>query len=204
MPEETVSNMSEEAGSNEKTQPQQPEAAPEENPGKSSKGGDKAAKAENDTIAALLKQVEEVTKERDDLRDQLLRAMADHQNFRRRIMQDREQDKILATQGLVQDLLPVLDNFERTLAAIAAGASSESVTEGVLSIDRQLRTILESRQLTRIKAKGQPFDPNLHEAIGVEESAEHPDNTVLQELEAGYAMGERVIRPARVRVTKRP
>lgn len=160
--------------------------------------------SENETIAAMLKQIEELTKERDEARDQLLRGMADHQNFRRRIMQEREKDKLLATQALIQDLLPVLDNFERTIAALEAGASVESVMGGVQNIDRQLRSALEARHLVRIPAQGQPFDPNLHEAIAVEESDEHPEGTVLHELEAGYTIGETVVRPARVRVTKKP
>ncbi|MBX3118875.1 MAG: nucleotide exchange factor GrpE [Fimbriimonadaceae bacterium] len=183
--------MSEETVPIEETQPEEQQTAPDSTP-------------ESETIAALLKQIEDLTKERDDMKDQLLRGMADHQNFRRRIMQEREKDRVLATQDLIRDLLPVLDNFERTLAALAAGASVESITEGVLNVDRQLRNVLEGRQLVRIKAMGQPFDPNKHEAIAVEESEDHPDNTVLQELEAGYTMSDTVIRPARVKVTKRP
>ena len=107
-----------------------------------------------------------------------------------------------ATESLVADLLPVLDNFDRSLASLESGASSESVLEGIKMVDRQLRSVLESQNLKKLYPEGEVFDPEQHEAIAVTPSEEHADDTVLHVLEAGYKLGDRVIRPAKVRVVK--
>jgi molecular chaperone GrpE len=158
---------------------------------------------EDQQVLELYEAIQEANDERDQLREQLLRTMADFQNFRKRSDQDKQQIRQYATENLVADLLPVLDNFERTIAAFEAGASAESLIEGVRAVDRQLRTALESQRVTRIPAHGQPFDPDLHEALGAVESDEHPENTIVAEDQAGYRMGEKVLRPARVRVAKK-
>ena len=101
-------------------------------------------------------------------------------------------------------MLPVLDNFERGLTSIEQGGTVESLIEGVKAIDRQLRAVLDSQKVQRITSLGQPFDPDQHEALATVESAEHEDGTVIDEIEAGYKLGDRVIRPARVRVSKKP
>jgi len=147
--------------------------------------------------------LETALKERDEYRDQFMRALADLQNYRRRAAKESEETRKYATTELVRQLLPVLDNFERSLAYLASGASPESVLEGLRAVDRQLRAVLESVRLEKIEPTGQPFDPEHHEAVALETSSEHPEGTVLEVLEPGYRMGERVIRPARVKVTKR-
>jgi molecular chaperone GrpE len=170
---------------------------------KESLDADVAVDTEDEQILALYDAVQKANDERDQVRDQLLRTMADFQNFRKRSEQDKQQIRQYATENLVADLLPVLDNFERTIAAFEAGASAESLIEGVRAVDRQLRTALESQRVTRIQSHGQPFDPDLHEALGSVESDEHPENTVVAEDQPGYRMGEKVLRPARVRVAKK-
>lgn len=151
-------------------------------------------KAEVERLKAELKQAE----------DQVLRTMAEFQNFRRRKDQEAEQFRQFATERLVTSLLPVLDNFERTLAALESGAPIETVIEGIRLVDRQFRSALESNNVKRIDSHGQPFDPDVHEAISTEPSEEHPENTVVGEVEAGYRMADKVIRPARVRVSTKP
>lgn len=146
--------------------------------------------------------LETALKERDEYRDQFMRALADLQNFRRRVAKESEETRKYATAELVRQLLPVLDNFERSLAFLASGASTEAVLEGLRAVDRQLRAVLESVKVEKIEPVGQPFDPEHHEAVALEASTEHPEGTVLEVLEPGYRMGERVIRPARVKVTK--
>lgn len=146
--------------------------------------------------------IAQLEKERDDFKEQALRTLADFQNFRRRTQSEAALLRQLATESLVADLLPVLDNFERSLNSLETGASAESVIEGIKMVDRQLRTVLESVNLVRLYPAGQPFDPDHHEAIAVEASEEHEEDTVLHVLEAGYKLGERVIRPARVKVVK--
>ncbi|MBX7134624.1 MAG: nucleotide exchange factor GrpE [Fimbriimonadaceae bacterium] len=148
--------------------------------------------------------IAELERERDELKDQLMRSLADLQNLRKRFQAEREDIRRYATENLARDLLPVLDNFERTLAAVQSGATLESLSEGVKLVDRQLRTALESVRLTRIHAVGMPFDPERHEAIAtVPATDDVVDNTVVDEVEAGYQMAERVIRPARVRVARK-
>lgn len=145
-----------------------------------------------------------LTLEKEQLQDQLLRAVADLQNFKKRSMQEQAQLRQFATEQLVYDLLPVLDNLERSLEALSAGASPEAVQEGVQAVARQLRSVLETRSLRRIESLGAQFDPNLHEAIGSKPSEEYPEGAIAEEIEAGYRMGEKVIRPARVRVAAKP
>jgi molecular chaperone GrpE len=141
--------------------------------------------------------------ERDEIQQQLLRTMAEFQNFRRRSQEEQAQNRRMATQDLVIELLPVLDNFERALDSIDSGASFESVIDGIRRVDRQLRATLENQRVVRIPAQGQPFDPELHEAIAMEQTDEHEEGTILHEVEAGYKMADRVIRPSRVKVAKK-
>lgn len=155
-------------------------------------------------IGALKAEVEKLTQERKQAEDQLLRTMAEFQNFRKRKDQEAEQIRQFATEKLVTALLPVLDNFERTLAALENGAPIDSVVEGIRLIDRQFRSALEGQNVRKIESHGRPFDPDFHEAIATDESHELPENTVTTEVESGYRMADKVIRPARVRVSKKP
>lgn len=152
----------------------------------------------------LMLAVQRAKDERDQLQDQLLRTMADFQNFRKRQEDQRRQLEQFATERLVRALLPVMDNFERALASIEAGATVESIVEGLKAVDRQFKQVMEGQNVSRIPAVGEQFDPEIHEALALEPSEQHEDNTVIGELEAGYKMGDRVIRPARVRVARKP
>ena len=145
-------------------------------------------------------QLQRLQDELNQTRDQLMRTMADFSNFRKRQQDERDRDRRYATEGLVTALLPVLDNFERTVAHLEQGASVEQMIEGVRAVERQLRSALESQNVKRIESVGQPFDPNFHEAIAMEASTEHSADTIISEFESGYRMGDRVIRPARVKV----
>lgn len=153
-------------------------------------------------IVALLESLAAVTRERDEARDGMVRAMAELQNVRRRSNEQLEQTRKVATEGLVVRLLPVLDNFERSLRALESGANVEAVSDGVKGIEKQFRGALESVRVERIVAVGEPFDPERHEAIGVVETDQLPTDTVYDEVEPGYLMAGVVIRPARVRVAK--
>jgi molecular chaperone GrpE len=152
----------------------------------------------------LYEQIQKVNDERDQVKDQLLRTMADFQNFRKRVMDEKRQIELRANEKFVTELLPVLDNFERGIAAFEKGGTVESLVEGIKAIDRQLRGALESQKVERVVSLGQPFDPDVHEALASVDSAEHEEGTVIDEIEAGYKLGDRVIRPARVRVSKKP
>ncbi len=128
------------------------------------------------------------------------RSQADFDNFRRRSRQEREEVTRFAAEGLLLDLLPVLDNLER---AMNADAQAETWKQGVEMTVRQLLAALQSHGLSPIEALGQPFDPNLHEAVMQLDSDEHDEGTVLGEVRRGYRLGDRVIRPSLVQVSRR-
>jgi molecular chaperone GrpE len=151
-------------------------------------------------LQALSAQMTRLQDELNGTKEQLLRTMADFQNFRRRNQQEQAQLRQFATENFVTALLPVLDNFERTVAHLQQGATVEQAMAGIQAVERQLRSVLEGQNVRRIEAVGLPFDPEVHEAIAMEPSPEHEANTVIIEVEPGYKMGDRVIRPSRVKV----
>ena len=166
-------------------------------------GGEAGRRVETD-IQEVYDQVQKLTDERDQLRDQVLRAMADFKNFRNRIETEKRTSMKFAAEKLATEILPVLDNFERTVAHLDKGATVESLRGGIGAVERQLRTVLENQGIRRIASVGMPFDTERHEALGFQESVEHAEGHVADEIEPGYTMHEKVIRPARVRVAQRP
>jgi len=138
-----------------------------------------------------------------DAEDEKLRAVADFQNYRRRSLQEAVQNRETATAALAERLLPILDNFTRTIAAAESGADAQVLVDGVRLMDRQLRAALEDVHVQPIEALGVHFDPHFHEAV-LTENSEEPEGTVLEVIEPGYKMGKRVLRPAKTRVSKGP
>jgi molecular chaperone GrpE len=132
------------------------------------------------------------------------RAAADFLNYRRRTEQDREQNLGLANEALLSKLLLVADDFDRAVAQMPEELRGTSWTDGIVAIDRKLRQLLESEGVTPITAEGQPFDPREHEAVVQEETAQVPEGTVTNELQRGYRIRDRVLRPAMVAVAKSP
>lgn len=183
--------------------PHQPEPAQDSGSTPEVEGADGVEQAPPTPETESLKlEIERLTAERDQSNEQLVRALADLQNFRKRVMQERERDRLIATQKLVEELLPVLDNFERSIAAAESGATVESLLEGVRSVERQLRTVLGNVSLARIEAVGKTFDPEQHDAVVAEVRPDLPEGTVVEEITPGYTLGGSVIRPARVKVSK--
>ena len=142
-------------------------------------------------------------RERDELQDRLLRTAAEFDNYRKRMDKERRDLAEFAAAGIVTELLPVLDNFERALQAPSAG-EPDALRKGVELIHKQLFDLLLKRGVKPIEALGADFDPNIHEAVIHEASHEHRDGEVMQELQRGYRLGERLLRPAMVKVAKRP
>ncbi|HOE97380.1 MAG TPA: nucleotide exchange factor GrpE [Candidatus Sumerlaeota bacterium] len=135
------------------------------------------------------------------LKDQLLRAQAEFENYRKRVRRDQEQQIAQAQMKLIEQLLPVLDNFERALAN--PGESVEALLQGLQMVQKQMSQVLEQNGLEKVPAMGQPFDPNLHEAVATDPAdAEHPENTVTEVFQDGYRMGNRLLRPAMVKVAR--
>jgi len=133
-----------------------------------------------------------------------LRTLADFQNYRRRQHEEMERQRVLLLESLMAELLPILDNFERALQAAEATRELESLIEGVRMTERQIKAMLSRYDIHPIVAIGSPFDPNLHEAIQRVETVDYEDGIVIDEVERGYRIGERVLRPSRVIVAKRP
>ncbi|NOS71615.1 MAG: nucleotide exchange factor GrpE [Verrucomicrobia bacterium] len=138
--------------------------------------------------------------------ERLLRTTADFDNFKKRAARERQDAIKFANESLIQKLIPVLDNFE--VATTAAQNSSadglKSLQDGVNMIQSQLRSALVENGLEEVDATGKPFDPNLHEAVSQQESADVPEGHVLQQLRKGYKLRERLLRPATVIVSKNP
>jgi molecular chaperone GrpE len=131
------------------------------------------------------------------------RSAADFANFKRRTDDERATMGQFTNALLIGKLLTVLDDFDRALENVPAEAHDAWI-EGVKLTERKLRGLLESEGLTPIEAVGEPFDPNLHEAVAHEETVDHPDNSVIGEVQRGYRLHDRVIRPSLVRVANNP
>ena len=132
------------------------------------------------------------------------RTAADFSNFRRRTEQDREQSLGLANESLLSKLLAIVDDFDRAIAQMPPDLRQLGWIEGIVAIDRKLRQLLESEGLTPIEAEGHPFDPHQHEAVVQEETSSVAEGTVTSELQRGYRIRDRVLRPAMVAVAKSP
>ena len=131
------------------------------------------------------------------------RSAADFSNFKRRTDEERATIGQFSNAILINKLLAVLDDFDRALDSVPADAQDPWI-EGVRLVERKMRNVLEAEGVTPIDAVGQAFDPNLHEAVVHEETADHPDNQVIGELQRGYRLHDRVIRPSLVRVANNP
>jgi molecular chaperone GrpE len=148
--------------------------------------------------------LELVTAERDKLKDQLLRTMADFDNFRKRARRDAEDALRRGREDSLRDLLPIVDNLERAVEASRSATDVAAVISGVEMVLRSFDDVAARMGASRIVAKGERFDPTLHDAIQQVESADHAPGTVLVEVVAGYRLGERLLRPAMVVVSKAP
>lgn len=142
--------------------------------------------------------------EKEELMNTLVRRQADFENYRKRVEKERHQDRHRAVESLIENLLPVLDTFERALAAPHDDAASADYQKGIELTHRQLVDALTKQGLKRIESVGKEFDPHFHHAIEKVETTEQPEGFVLTELQSGYLFHDRVLRPAMVRVATEP
>jgi len=145
--------------------------------------------------------VEALRRERDDLHDRLLRKAAEFDNFRKRVERDRKEMVEWAAAEVISDLLSVMDDFARALAT-AAPAEARPYKDGVELIHRQLTDLLKKRGVTPIDALGADFDPHLHQAVAYEEVQGAREGQIVALLAEGYKLGDRLLRPAMVKVAK--
>lgn len=163
------------------------------------------AEGDSDRLAALQAQIDALTQERSMLLDQRLRTQAEFENYRRRVDRERAETYARSRAEVVLELLPVIDNFERALASLEhSGNDAKSLHEGIELIHRQLNDALAKFGLQPVESVGQAFDPNVHEAVSAEPSEEHEENTVIAEFQRGYRLGEKLLRPAKVKVASTP
>jgi molecular chaperone GrpE len=176
---------------------QEQEAITEE---KRSRRGATKLKEENE---ALVRALSESKAEAEQLRDRWMRAVADLENFRKRSSKEREDFLKFACESLIRDLLPILDNLQRAIAHGGDPNGHANLLEGIQMVERQFNGVLERLGVVPIQSLNREFDPSRHEAMLQVESGGHKPNTIVQELEKGYLLHDRLLRPAKVAVSKR-
>lgn len=149
-------------------------------------------------------ELESLRKELEEQKDKLLRAKAECQNLVRRTTNEKAEAIRFANEAFIKSLLPVVDDFERTLEAGQQANNTQALIEGVKLVYEKMIKALRDVQVAPIAALGQPFDPTYHSAVLQERSEEHPPGTVLREIQKGYSLRDRVLRPAQVIVAVSP
>ena len=140
----------------------------------------------------------------DELRDNLVRQVADYENTKKRLIKEKEDFVQYANKKIILEVLPIVDNLERAGQSARANHSVEALIDGVSLIEKQLQDVLKDHGLERITAVGEHFDPHKHEAIGAIESADYDDEVVVEEIAPGYMYKDTLLRPAMVRINKKP
>lgn len=152
-------------------------------------------------LGELEEELGRIRKEADEARDRALRTLAEFDNYRKRNERERREAVETGAAGVLRDLLEVADNFDRALEHAGKGVPP-AFLEGMTLIARGLHDILDRRGVKRIETQGKPFDPHVHEALASEPSNDVEPNQVLREVQPGYILGERVLRPAKVVVSR--
>jgi molecular chaperone GrpE len=177
---------------------------PSDDPLKVNAGDSSTIAAEE--MEAVAKLVEALQSENADLKDKLLRTAAEMENLRRRFEREMADARQYAVTGFAREVLSIGDNLGRAIAAVPEEARSEGATkallEGVEMTDRELHRVLSKHGVNKIEPEGQKFDPNLHQAMFEVEHDDAPHGTVVQVMQAGYSIGDRVLRPAMVGIAK--
>lgn len=175
-----------------------PESAVEE-PDKPSEATGLEAAPEGNEPPLTREALEALRRERDELREQLLRRRADFENYKKRVERDRVLAERAAAARICESLLPVLDDFDRALGTLSP---TSPLREGVELIQRQVLSLLESEGVTSRDPTGEPFDPEAHQALSYEAAPGFPDGTVVQTFRKAYFLGGRLLRPALVKVAR--
>jgi molecular chaperone GrpE len=158
--------------------------------------GERALPTPEDVLVAKAQEVER-------LQDRLARLQAEFENYKRRTAREKAEFLKFATEGLVLELLPVLDNLERAIASARVETTNrEAVVEGIEMIARLFRVALEKAGVKPMESVGKPFDPSLHQAVAQVESSDAGDNVVVEEIQKGYLLEGRVLRAAMVKVSR--
>jgi molecular chaperone GrpE len=162
------------------------------------------AEADRDELAELRSELEETKAQATEYLNGWQRAQAEFANYRKRQEAEWAQMRARATADVLQKILPAVDDFERALSASPDDMDQSTWRAGIIMIKAKLDTILESEGVTSIETAGQPFDPTYHEAVTYEEADGYEEGQIIGEVQKGYMLGERILRPALVRVAKAP
>jgi len=162
--------------------------------------GEETTVLEESEVEALRKKLAEQTSRAEDYFQRLVRLQADFENFRRRTSREKEDFYKYAAEQLVELLLPILDNFELALAC--GRETPDKLFEGVEIIYRQIVDTLAAQGLSPIPSVGEIFNPSRHEAVLQEQTSDHPDNVILEELRKGYSFKDKLLRPSMVKVAR--
>ena len=151
--------------------------------------------------ATLLEQLQAALAERDQYKEKWARSMADLDNFRKRVYREMDDERKYQSVPALKSLLPIFDGLDRAVVAASRSKNFDDLLNGVQLTIKQLETALGNLGVKPILAQGQPFNPNFHEAISQVPSADHPPMTVVSDIERGYAIHDRVVRPSKVIVS---
>ena len=162
---------------------------------------EKEESAEETEITAE-QEMAKMQQELEEANDTMLRLAAELDNYKKRVAKERESLIKYAAQDIIQQLLPILDNFGRAIESADKSKDCDSLLEGVRMISKQMYDVLERKGVSKIDAVGKTFDPTIHEAVMHMPSEEHPENIVIEELQKGYMLHDRLIRPSAVAVSK--
>jgi len=164
-----------------------------------------AADPQPDVSAQLQTQIEALTAEKATLYDKLLRLQAEFENYRRRVERERGDIYQHGREDVLLQFLPVVDNVERARSSLETSeGDAEALRHGVELIHKQFKDALSKLGLEAVEAVGQAFDPHVHEAVTTEATDKHKENTVIEEFQRGYRIGDRLLRPAKVKVASSP
>jgi molecular chaperone GrpE len=166
--------------------------------------GDTAGTAVIHDLEALQTRVSDAEQKRDEYLDLLQRTRADFENYQKRALRETIQERKYAHADLANDLLGALDNLDRATSAAQQAGDKSPLAQGVMLVQTQLLDILRRHGITPIEAQGKPFDPNQHQAIMQQPAPDLPPNSVIQVLELGFMIHDRVLRPAKVIVSTAP
>ena len=161
------------------------------------------AESVEERVRRLEQQLAEAQRRAEELNDKYLRALADLENLRRRSRHERANAARDGEAAILLEVLPLLDNFARAMGAAQDSNDSEALMQGVGMAYDQLHAALARKGVRPIEAEGQPFDPQYHDAVGRLETTQHPEGSVAVEIQKGYMLGDRVLRPSRVMVAVR-
>jgi len=168
---------------------------------KSSEEAIEQAEQQAEQIADLNAQLDALKAENSELKNQYLRKQADFENFRKRMQREKQESIKYANSNLLQDLVTIIDDFERAIRSSEESRDFESFHSGIKMIEHQFVNMLERKYgLTRMESEGKEFDPQQHEAINMEESPEVDVQTVVEDYQKGYMLNDRVLRHAKVKV----